>query len=276
MANVPMDKAILHKWLKAGYMDNGRLNPTEQGTPQGGIASPALANSALDGLEKRLREQFGQTTRAKRKAKINLVRFADDFIITGSSKELLENEVKPLLEQFLAERGLELSPEKTLVTHIDQGFDFLGQNIRKYNGKLLIKPSVKSIKSLLDKVRGLINTNQQTTLGHLISQLNPLIRGWANYHRHVCSKQTFSKIDHAIFLALWAWAKRRHPRKSRQWIKKKYFSVIEHRQWVFSGESTNPSGEPQKIYLFQAHRVPIKRHIKIRGEVNPYDPVWEL
>lgn len=276
MANVPMHKAILHKWLKAGYMEQGRLNPTEQGTPQGGIASPALANFALDGLQKRLHQKFGQTTRAKRKAKLNLVRFADDFIITGSSKELLENEVKPLVEQFLAERGLELSPEKTVVTHIDQGFDFLGQNIRKYNGKLLIKPSAKSIKSFLAKVRHQINTHKQTTAGNLIRQLNPLIRGWSNYHRHICSKQTFSKIDHAIFLALWAWAKRRHSRKSSRWIWNKYFPMMGHRTGVFSGKYTNPNGKPQKIYLFQAHRVPIKRHLKIKAQVNPYDPVWEL
>jgi RNA-directed DNA polymerase len=272
IANVPMDKAILHKWLKAGYMEKGRLNPTEQGTPQGGIASPALANFALDGLEKQLQTQFGH----KSKAQINLVRFADDFIITGSSKELLENEVKPLLEQFLSERGLELSSEKTLITPIDQGFDFLGQNIRKYKGKLLIKPSPKSLNALLNKVRGLIKTNQHTTAGNLIRHLNPLIRGWTNYHRHVCSKQTFSKIDHLIFQVLWAWAKHRHPRKSKQWIKKKYFSVIGHRQWIFSGEATNLTEKRQRVYIFQAHRVPIKRHIKVKGEANPYDPVWEL
>ncbi len=201
---------------------------------------------------------------------------SDWNIITASSKELLENEVKPLVEQFLAERGLELSPEKTVVSHIDQGFDFLGQNIRKYKGKLLIKPSAKSVKSFLDKVRNQINTNKQAAAGNLIRQLNPLIRGWSNYHRHICSKQTFSKIDYAIFLALWAWAKRRHPRKSSRWIRKKYFPMMGNRGWLFSGEITDPNGTPQRVYLFEAHRVPIKRHVKIRAEVNPYDPVWEL
>ena len=276
MANVPMDKLILAKWLKAGYMEEGRFNPTEQGTPQGGIASPALANFALDGLEKRLRETFGQTSRAKRKVKINLVRFADDFIITGSSQELLENEVKPVVEQFLRERGLQLSPEKTVITHIDQGFDFLGQNIRKYKGKLIIKPSVKSVKSFLAKVRHQINTHKQATAGNLIRQLNPLIRGWSNYHRHVCSKQTFVKIDHAIFLALWSWSKRRHSRKSRRWIWQKYFPRLGHRTGVFSGEINDPEGKPRRIYLFEAQRVPINRHLKIKADVNPYDPVWEV
>jgi len=273
--HVPMDKAILHKWLKAGYMEKNMLHPTESGTPQGGIASPALANFALDGLETRLREKFSRSTSAGRQAKINLIKFADDFVITGSSKELLENEVKPVVEQFLAERGLELSPEKTVITHIEAGFDFLGQTIRKYNGKLIIKPSAKSVKSFLAKVRHLIKTNKQATAGNLIRQLNPLIRGWTNYHRHVCSKQTFSKIDYAIFRALWRWAKRRHPLKSSLWIKQKYFPAIGSRQWVFSGEVINSQGKSIRICLLYAQRVPIKRHIKIRAEANPYDPTWE-
>lgn len=194
-ANVPMNKAILHKWLTAGYMEQNQLYPTEKGTPQGGIASPALANLALDGLEKRLRDKFGPSSRARNKTQINLIRYADDFVITGISKALLENEVKPVVEQFLAERGLELSPEKTVVTHINDGFDFLGQNIRKYNGKLIIKPAAKNVKAFLSKVRHIINSNKQATAGHLILQLNPLIRGWANTHRHVCSSDTFSKVD---------------------------------------------------------------------------------
>ncbi len=231
-ANVPMNKAILHKWLTTGYMEQNQLYPTEKGTPQGGIASPALANLALDGLEKRLRDKFGTSSRARNKTQINLIRYADDFVITGISKELLENEVKPVVEQFLAERGLELSPEKTVVTHINDGFDFLGQNIRKYNGKLIIKPAAKNVKAFLTKVRHIINSNKQATAGNLILQLNPLIRGWANYHRHVCSSDTFSKVDNSIFVALWRWAKRRHSNKSGKWVKQKYFPAIGQRQWV--------------------------------------------
>ena len=274
-ANIPMNKAILHKWLTAGYMEDNRLYPTEKGTPQGGIASPALANFALDGLEKRLRDKFGTSSRARRKTKINLVRYADDFIITGISKELLENEVKPVVEQFLAERGLELSPQKTVITHIDEGFDFLGQNIRKYNGKLIIKPSAKNVKAFLSKVRHIINSNKQATAGNLIRQLNPLIRGWSNYHRHVCSSQTYSKVDHAIFEALWKWTRRRHNNKSRRWVKQKYFPDIGGRQWVFSGQVTDAQGKKHRICLLKARRTPIKRHIKIRAKANPYDPIWE-
>ena len=133
--HIPMDKFILRKWLAAGYMEEGVVYPTEAGTPQGGIASPVLANLALDGLEEAAQRA------APRHQKVNVVKYADDFIITGASKEVLETKVKPAVVAFLAERGLELSEEKTRITHIDDGFGFLGFNVRKYGGKLLIKPS---------------------------------------------------------------------------------------------------------------------------------------
>jgi RNA-directed DNA polymerase len=207
LANVPLDNAILRSWLKAGFMDRQGFHPTDEGTPQGGIISPVLANLALDGLERRLREAFPvQVMRngVRYSTKVNLIRYADDFVITGRSREQLETEVRPLVTGFMRERGLELSPEKTVVTHIDAGFDFLGQHVRKYRGKLLITPSKDSVKSLLATVRGIIKANQQATAGHLIVQLNPVIRGWAHYHRHVASSKTFRSIEHAIFKALGA------------------------------------------------------------------------
>ena len=138
----PTDKEVLRKWLKAGFMENRTLSPTEAGTPQGGIISPTLANLTLDGLEQLLKETFRERKPQGKmpNPKVNFVRYADDFIITGSSKELLEKEVMPLVERFMFERGLQLSPEKTCITHIEQSFDFLGQNLRKYGGKLLITP----------------------------------------------------------------------------------------------------------------------------------------
>ena len=163
---------------------------------------------------------------------MHLVRFADDWVITGNSEELLESEIKPLVEQFLHERALELSHEKTHITHIDDGFDFLGQNIRKYNDKLLIKPSRKSVERLLGRIRKVIKANRQVSAGLLIAQLNPIIRGWAQYHRHVVSKDTFGKIDHAVFQAVWRWAKRRHPNKGKWWVKKKYFKTVGGRDWA--------------------------------------------
>jgi RNA-directed DNA polymerase len=230
-----------------------------------------LANVTLDGLETELKK-FGLQD------KVHMVRYADDFVITGNSMELLEDEVKPLVEKFLSARGLELSPEKTSITHIDQGFDFLGVNIRKYNGKLLIKPSKKNVKAFLDKVRSAIKDNKATKQIYLIKQLNPIIRGWANYHRSVAARETFERVDTEIWRALWKWAKRRHPGKSPVWIKDKYFKTKGHRHWIFASEDSEklyPNGKPLVISLLYASDTPIKRHIKIRGEANPFDPQFE-
>lgn len=274
LAHVPMDTAMLHKWLKAGFMDQGTLYSTEAGTPQGGIASPVLANLALDGLERELFRHFPKPKRGFN-AQVNLVRYCDDFIITSRSQTVLEQEVKPLVEHFLAERGLRLSPEKTLITHIEEGFDFLGQHIRKYNGKLLIKPSQKSVRTLLQKVREVIQVNKATPTSYLIAQLNPLLRGWANYHRHVVSKVTFAKMDHLIFQALWRWAKRRHPNKPPTWIRRTYFTSEANNHWVFQGIAIS-RGKTQPIRLYRLASMPIKRHTKVKAQANPYDPAWEL
>ncbi len=243
--NIPMDKKILKKWLKAGYIHKRILYPTESGTPQGGVISAALANMTLDGLESELKKFRAQD-------RVHMVRYADDFIITGNSNELLVDEVKPLVEQFLSARGLELSPEKTGITHIDKGFDFLGVNVRKYNGKLLIKPSKKNVKALLDKVRDTIKDNKTAKQINLINLLNPIIRGWANYHKSVVAKETFKRVDSEIWQSLWQWAKRRHPDKSPVWIKEKYFKTTGNRNWVFAAEDREklyPNGKPLVISL---------------------------
>ena len=272
LANIPLDKRVLGKWLKAGYMESGKLNPTEAGTPQGGIISPVLANMALDGLEAVLESHFGKkNTKASYKTKVNYVRYADDFIITGISQELLEDEVKPLVEAFMAERGLTLSPEKTVITHIDEGFDFLGQNLRKYKGKLLIKPSRKNLRTFLHKVRDLINGNKMVTAGLLIYMLNPVLRGWANYHRHIVAKETFNYVDYRVWKMLWKWCRRRHKNRRFHWVKAKYFKTVGKRNWVFSGEWE----ESKILRLFSCNDVVIKRHTKIKAEANPYDLVFE-
>ena len=273
-ANIPLERRILRQWLKAGVLDKGRLLEVNAGTPQGGIASPVMANLTLDGLEQRLQQQFGTTRSLREKNKVHLVRYADDFIITGSSRQLLEEEVKPVVQRFLAERGLTLSPDKTRVTHIDQGFDFLGQNLRKYKGRLLIKPARKSVKALLRKVREVVKANAQATAGHLIVQLNPILRGWANYHRHGVSKATFGRVAYWISDIIWRWAVRRHPRKSKTWIKQKYFHTVGDRTRVFFGQIEGRDNQSHQIDLFDVAGVPIKRHIKIRNTANPYDPQW--
>jgi len=268
LKNVPMDKSMLSKWLKAGYMDNGRLYPTKSGTPQGGIISPTLLTITLAGLEKALKAA------TKQQDKVNLVTYADDFIITGSSKEILENTVKPLVEEFIKERGLELSIEKTVITHIDKGFDFLGFNVRKYNGKLLIKPSKKNVLAFLDSIRTIIKKNATAKTENLIYLLNPKIRGWANYYRNAVSSKTFATVDHMIFQAIRRWAKRRHPNKSSSWIDKKYFCTVEYDNWIFNAGMKSVSGRYGLLSLFKTHNTKIARHIKIRADVNPYDPKY--
>lgn len=269
-AHVPMDTTLLHKWLKAGIMEQQVVTPTEAGTPQGGILSPVLANLALDGLEARLRDQFPPA----RRAKVNLARYADDFLVTGSSRELLETEVQPLVEQFFQERGLTLSVEKTCITPITEGIDFLGQHIRRYRDRVLITPARDNVAAFLQKVRSLIKGYPQIPAGRLIVLLNPLIRGWANYHRHSASKDTFRQVDNAIFQAVWAWAKRRHPNKPRRWIRQKYFQSVGMRHWVFFGRYRDKRGRETLVHLFSAASVPITRHGKIKGAANPYDPAW--
>jgi RNA-directed DNA polymerase len=279
LANTLTDTAVLSKWLDAGYVEKGKLFPTEEGTPQGGIISPTLANLALDGLEELLEQKFDSSAWEARKNKVHFSRYADDFVITGFSKELLENEVKPLVSDFLASRGLALSEEKTKVTHISEGFDFLGQNVRKYrhgrpNEKLLIKPSEKNVSTFLQEVREKIRQLRGAPQSLVIETLNPKILGWANYHRHVVAKETFSKVDHAIWRALWQWAGWRHPNKPRRWILQRYFGEVGERQRSYRCWQTK-DGKKRLLALRNASDVRIVRHQKIRGAAHPFDPAFE-
>ncbi len=193
-------------------------------------------------------------------------------------KEFLEWEIKPLIEEFLAERGLTLSPEKTKITHIETGFDFLGQNVRKYRGKFLIKPSSKNVKNFLEKVQKIIKESGSLKQENLIGQLNPIIKGWAEHHKHVVSSVTFATVDHKIYWMLRRWAKLRHPSKSTGWIKSKYFKRVDNRNGVFSVviKKQTPKDEPRLRSLRRASDSKIKRHIKIKADANPYDPQWEI
>ncbi len=260
LRNIPIDKKILRQWLRSGVINDHIFEKTEQGTPQGGIISPTIANMVLDGLGKVVRD-----TAASRNTDLNFVRFADDFIITGKNAYVLSI-VKDIVQLFLRKRGVQLSEEKTKITHIDQGFDFLGFNVRKYNGKLLVKPSKASIKSFWLKIREIFRQHRSVSADALIGNLNLVIRGWANYYRHVASKKTFRQLDNLLWEKSWRWASRRHPRKSRRWLKQKYYRSIGRRNWVFSGNW---------YQLFSIDRVSIVRHGLIIGEATPYDPVFE-
>lgn len=267
--NTPMDKIILKKWLAAGYIDKGECYSTEIGTPQGGIISPTLLSITLSGLEATIKKAV-----PNRKDKVNFCGYADDFIITGATREVLENKVKPAVELFLRERGLTLSLEKTKITHIDEGFDFLSVNIRKYKGKLIMKPAKSSVKRFLADIRETIKKHGAIKTELLIHLMNPKIRGWVNYHRHICSKETFGYIGYQIFLALWRWAKRRHPNKGKRWIHRKYFRSVKLRNWVFYAKvkGKEKSTDSAFLDLIEAGKTPIRRHIKLKAEATPYDP----
>jgi len=203
------------------------------------------------------------------------VRFADDFIITGISKELLEKQVKPCVEVFLAERGLQLSPEKTRITHISEGFDFLGQNVRRYGITLLTKPSAKNVKTFLDKVRETIRVNRSAKQETLIELLNPMIRGWVSYHRHVVAKKTYKMVDGHIWRALWRWARRRHPTKSCIWVRQKYFRTLGQRHWSFATQTRRDNGESRTLARLYASDTRIVRHVGVKSDANPFDPAWD-
>ena len=251
--NIPTDKLILSQFLKSGIIFDDAFYHTDKGAPQGAIISPLLANMTLDGIEKILEERFP-------KVKVHFIRYSDDFLVTVPSKEIA-NEVREIICDFLAIRGLELSPEKTVITHIDSGFDFLGWNFRKYKGKLLIKPSQKSIKSITQKLKTIVSKAKAWTQDELIKTLNPIIIGWANYHRHIVAKDTFRKLDSYLWEITWRWGKWRHPNKGHKWIVRKYWTSEGARNWIFRTTETK---------LLRFSDAQIRRHSLPKLDANPY------
>jgi len=282
--NIPTDKQVLKQWLKSGAVDRQNWYPTEEGTPQGSIVSPTIANMVLDGIQETIDETMGiryhhlkngYRRRVNNPYKVHFIRYADDWIITATDEMILEQRIKPAIEIFLQERGLELSAEKTVVSNIYDGFNFLGQHFRKYsNGKLIIKPSKKSIKKLLDKVRLIIKRMRTAPSYVLITHINRMTKGWAMYHRHCCAKQTFNWIDYQMWKAIWRWCIRRHPDKGKKWIAKKYFTYHKNNRWTFFGKDAKST-----YYLSKMATVPIRRHVKIKATANPFtkedEPIFE-
>jgi len=219
LKNIPINKTILKKWLKSGYIEKNRLFPTKKGTPQGGTISPMIMNMVLDGLETIIMNKFPRWKRQK----VNFIRYADDFVITAIDKETISNEIIPLVTNFLSERGLELAPDKSRITNINDGFKFLSQNVRKYKGKLLIRPAKESVQSFKDKIKLIIRKNRGIPAHALIRILNPVIRGWSNYHKGICSKRIFDRLGKFIYWELKRWAKYQHGNKNRWWIYHRYF-----------------------------------------------------
>jgi len=271
--NILLDRKVLGKWLRAGYIEEKTVYPTPKGTPQGGIISPTIANMVLDGLEPIAKASVPPWRQGHTRPRIHVIRYADDFIITGESKHLLESKVKPAIESFLKQRGLTLSEAKTRISHINSGFDFLSQNVRKYNGKLLIKPSKDSIRSLQSNINLMIRRCRGAAAQKLIGALNPILRGWVNYHRHVVAKRCFSEISNYLFRKLWKWVRRRHGNKNRRWLTQKYWQCG-NKPGVFTTR-IKKKGREQLYELLLPYRVAIVRHTKIRGDANPYDRSWK-
>jgi len=191
---------------------------------------------------------------------VHLCRYADDFIVTSNCREILI-EIQQILMEFMKERGLKLSEEKTVITHIEEGFDFLGWNFRKFKGKLLIRPSIKSKKKITDKLSKTVKYYHEAKQELLIVKLNQIIKGWAEYHHCVCAKSTFTLIDHRLWEMLWKWAKRRHPRKHNRWVKNRYWHPRNGRQWSFRTD---------KVILYQMTDMPIVRMKSLDLNKNPY------
>jgi RNA-directed DNA polymerase len=267
LSNIPMDKKILQQWLQAGYVEDGITYPSRKGTPQGGIISPTLANMTLDGLEEVVHRAV------PRRSRVNFVRYADDFVITGKSKRLLEKEIKPVVETFLAERGLVLSPEKTVITYIKNGFTFLGQTFRKHGRVLHITPSSDGVRSLVQKLGTIIRTHVSAPMPALIKKLNQTLRGWANYHRHVVASEAFSRIDTYVYKELWRMLRRRHQNKSKKWLFKKYWTASGQKH-QFAVKVRSAKGLIKVYQVIRICAIGIRRHVKIKAEANPYMPEY--
>jgi len=265
--NIPMDKRIMKQFLTSGFIYEGKLFPTETGSPQGGAISSLYANMTLDGLEKVIQDKYHRNSKGnienhyRAKTKVNLVRYADDFIITANTREIAE-ELKGIVSRFLESRGLMLSEEKTTITHIDKGFDFLGWTFRKFKGKLIVKPSKSSIKSLIRKCSTIIlKEGKASTQSDLIRRLNQVIRGWTNYHKHTVASQAFSYTNNTLYHLLNSWAKHRHPNKNNWWRMNKYWHEKDGKRWLFMTDD---------FTLINLRRINIVRHPKLQISKNPF------
>lgn len=277
-------KQLIKQWLKAGYVDKGVFHSTNTGTPQGSPLSPLLANVALDGLEKllfsyktksepkviRSGKCKGKTRRSTRNT-YGFIRYADDLLVTAQNREDLEK-IIPVIEEWLSQRGLKLNKEKTSITNVEEGFNFLGFHIRKFKNKCLVQPQKSKVLAFLQELRNWLKKNAQATQEGVIRYLNPRIRGFGNYYRTVCSKRVFSYIDHKIWDMLWKWAKRRHEKRRIKWVKNKYFRTIEGRDWIFSVKTQNRSGKKNLLCLELMSKIEIQRHVKVKDKASPDDP----
>ncbi len=267
--NIPMDTKTLDKWLACGFIQDEKLFPTTAGTPQGGIISPTLANMTLDGMEKAIK-----AAAAGRGQKVNFVRYADDFVVTAASKEILVEKIIPVIKAFLLERGLVLSEEKTHVTRIEDGFDFLSQNVRKFGNKMKITPAKEAVNRFSVKLAETIKSYWGKKTVDMIKKLNSQMYGWANYHRYIQSAEAFDKIDYLVLKALIRWMRRRHPNRSVKWLKRKYIRPTNKRNWNFHARYKDATGATATLDLLRMVDIVRVQYIKIKGKSTPYDPTY--
>jgi len=266
-------RELVKQWLKAGVVDAGVFNPTETGTPQGGVISPLLANIALHGMEETVGMRFNKQGESTGKRAV--VRYADDFVVFCESQEDAEYVRQHVLPAWLAKRGLTLSPEKTKVVHLTDGFDFLGFTIRHYRVaaqrtgyKLLITPSKERMNAIRKQLRDEWHTLIGQPLDVVMKRLNPVIRGQANYFRHVVAKRSFNKLDHYMWQKARRWARRTHPNKSTKWRTERYWGQLNKQRkdrWVFGNKDSGS-------YLQRYSWVKIERHVMTKGTASKDDP----
>ena len=265
-------RKLIKDWLQAGFIDNGVKYETLKGTPQGGVISPILANIGLHGLEELITSiKLPAKARGYHRPKLGLIRYADDFVITARDKEHLETAFTTL-KTWLHQKGLKINEEKTKIVHIDEGFNFLGFNLRHYGGKLLIKPEKEKVLSFCKKLKDEINKGLGLTQVALIRKLNPILRGFANYYRSQVSKEVFSYVNYRLINYLWKWAVRRHPLKGKKWIKDRYFHYYNGVKWTFMCEEVGRNGKTKPIILVNISKdIPIIRHTKVKSVARPDD-----
>ena len=263
-------RGLVRQWLKAGIVERGRFAPTEEGTPQGGVVSPLLLNIALHGMEAAAGVRYsklgadGAQTVAGTPA---LVRYADDFLVMCHTREQAE-QVWHRLAQWLAPRGLSFNQDKTRVVHVDDGCDFLGFNVRRYGGKLLIKPSKAAVQRFRERLTGEVRSLRGSNAMTVIVTLNPIIRGWAAYYRSVVAKEVFTTVDDHLWQITYRWALRSHPNKSKRWAVARYFGVFNpfrQNRWVFGDRDSG-------AYLRRLDWTKIVRHRMVMGTSSPDDP----
>jgi RNA-directed DNA polymerase len=275
-------RALIQRWLQAGYVEAKMFHATEQGVPQGGPISPLLLNIALHGLATDLSHpqqveahqasppaKQGQTK--TRNVKYGYLRYADDFLLTARTKADIEA-ILPPLKQWLQERGLQLNEEKTHIVHVEQGFNYLGFTIRHFHGSCYCIPHKEKVITFVRQIRHWLKTHPNVSAEAVIRHLNPILRGWGNYYKHGASKRVFQYVDTQLWKALWRWALKRHRNKPKSWVAKKYFQTLNQRQWNFSATVPNRHGNLETIVLLRLAAIPIERHVKVKGTASPDDP----